>query len=178
MTDSGESIGLLSDAGTPCVADPGADIVSMAHEKGIQVIPLVGPSSILLSLMASGFNGQNFAFLGYLPRDRNQREKTIKNLESKIFKEHQTQIFIEAPYRNNQMMESLIKTCSHQTKICVARDITLDEEFIITKTVADWKREKAYRSFIKEILFSFFTNNSVKLPNNTYIFHLVPFFLI
>lgn len=140
----GENIGLLSDAGIPCVADPGADIVAMAHEKGIQVIPLVGPSSILLSLMASGFNGQNFAFLGYLPRDRNQREKTIKQLEAKVFKEDQTQIFIEAPYRNNQMMESLLKTCSNHTKICVARDITLEDEIILSKSVADWKKQKSF----------------------------------
>ncbi len=139
---NGENIGLLSDAGTPCVADPGADIVAMAHQKGIQVIPLIGPSSILLSLMASGFNGQNFAFLGYLPRERGQREKTIKQLESKIFRENQTQIFIEAPYRNNQMMQSLIKSCSHSTKICVARDITLEEELIISKSVQEWKKEK------------------------------------
>lgn len=142
VAENGKDIGLLSDAGTPCVADPGADIVAMAHSKGIQVIPLIGPSSILLSLMASGFNGQNFAFLGYLPRDKNQREKTIKQLESKIFKENQTQIFIEAPYRNNQMMESLIKSSSNGTKICVARDITLKEELIISKSVQDWKKEK------------------------------------
>lgn len=138
----GEDMGLLSDAGTPCVADPGADIVAMAHQKGIQIIPLIGPSSILLSLMASGFNGQNFAFLGYLPRERGQREKTIRQLETKIFKENQTQIFIEAPYRNNQMLESLIQTCSPNTKICVARDITLEEELIISKTTTDWKKHK------------------------------------
>jgi len=140
--EEGQDMGLLSDAGTPCVADPGADIVAMAHEKGIQVIPLIGPSSILLSLMASGFNGQNFAFLGYLPRDKNQREKTIKQLEQKVFKEHQTQIFIEAPYRNNQMLESLIKSSSPQIKICIARDITLKEELIISKTVTDWRKQK------------------------------------
>lgn len=143
MADSGTDIGLLSDAGTPCVADPGADIVSMAHEKGIQVIPLIGPSSILLSLMASGFNGQNFAFLGYLPRERSQRVKSIKQLESKVFKKNQTQIFIEAPYRNNQMLESLLQSCTLQTKVCVARDITLDEELIISKTVSEWKKEKS-----------------------------------
>lgn len=143
VAENGKDIGLLSDAGTPCVADPGADIVAMAHSKGIQVIPLIGPSSILLSLMASGFNGQSFAFLGYLPREKNQREKTIKQLESKVFKENQTQIFIEAPYRNNQMFESLIRSCSQQSKICIARDITLDEELILSKTVADWKKQKS-----------------------------------
>lgn len=142
VSENGIDIGLLSDAGTPCVADPGADIVAMAHQKGIRVIPLTGPSSILLSLMASGFNGQNFAFIGYLPRDKNQREKTIKQLEVKVFKENQTQIFIEAPYRNNQMLESLLRCCSHQTKICIARDITLDEELIVSKSVAEWKKDK------------------------------------
>ncbi|NPD46990.1 MULTISPECIES: SAM-dependent methyltransferase [unclassified Lentimicrobium] len=140
--EKGQDIGLLSDAGTPCVADPGADIVSMAHAKGIRVIPLVGPSSILLALMASGFNGQNFAFLGYLPRERGQRERTIKDLENKIFRQHQTQIFIEAPYRNNQMLESLIKTSSPTTKICVATDITLETELIISDTAQNWKKRK------------------------------------
>lgn len=143
IAESGVDIGLLSDAGTPCVADPGADIVAMAHQKKIKVIPLIGPSSILLSLMASGFNGQNFAFIGYLPREKNQREKAIKQLESKVFKENQTQIFIETPYRNNQMFESLLQTCSHQTKVCIARDITLEEELIISKNIADWKKQKA-----------------------------------
>ena len=140
--EKGKNIGLLSDAGSPCVADPGADIVAMAHRKGIQVIPLVGPSSILLSLMASGFNGQNFAFLGYLPRDRGPREKTIREIEKKAYSLNQTQMFIEAPYRNNHMLESLIKTCDPTTKICVARDITLDEEIIISQTVAEWKKQK------------------------------------
>jgi len=140
--ENGHHIGLLSDAGTPCVADPGADIVAMAHKKGIQIVPLVGPSSILLSLMASGFNGQNFSFLGYLPRDRKPRENTIKDLEKKSYKLNQTQIFIEAPYRNNHMLESLIKTCAPTTKICVARDITLEEELIISQTVAEWRQQK------------------------------------
>jgi len=140
--ENGYHIGLLSDAGTPCVADPGADIVAMAHKKGIQIVPLVGPSSILLSLMASGFNGQNFSFLGYLPRDRKPRENTLKDLEKKAYKLNQTQIFIEAPYRNNHMLESLIKTCDPTTKICVARDITLDEELIISQTVAEWRQQK------------------------------------
>lgn len=140
--EKGQDIGLLSDAGTPCVADPGADIVSMAHTKGIRVIPLVGPSSILLALMASGFNGQNFAFLGYLPRERGQRERTIKDLENKIFRQHQTQIFIEAPYRNNQMLESLIKTTSPTTRICVATDITLETELIISDTAQNWRKRK------------------------------------
>ena len=138
--EQGIDMGLLSDAGTPCVADPGADIVAMAHQKNIQVVPLVGPSSILLSLMASGFNGQNFSFLGYLPRERGQREKKIKDLERRIFKEDQTQIFIEAPYRNSQMLESLIKTCAPETKICVARDISLSEELIVSQRVSQWRK--------------------------------------
>ena len=142
QAEKGHDIGLLSDAGSPCVADPGADIVSMAHSKGIEVIPLVGPSSILLSLMASGFNGQNFAFLGYLPRDRGQREKTIRDIERTAFSKNQTQIFIEAPYRNNQMLDSLIKTCSPNAKICVARDITLPEEIIISQSTTDWRKVK------------------------------------
>ncbi len=140
--ERGNNIGLLSDAGVPCVADPGADIVSTAHQKGIQVVPLVGPSSILLSLMASGFNGQNFSFLGYLPRDRGPRENTLKELEKKAYSASQTQIFIEAPYRNNHMLESLIKTCAPSTKICVARDITLEDEIIISQTVAEWRKQK------------------------------------
>lgn len=133
-------IGLLSDAGTPCVADPGADIVALAHSKGIQVIPLVGPSSILLALMASGFNGQNFTFLGYLPRERGNRERSIKDLEKKIFRLHQTQIFIETPYRNNQMLESLVKSCSSSTRICVATDLSLETETIISQTAEEWKK--------------------------------------
>jgi len=136
----GIDIGLLSDAGTPCVADPGADIVAMAHSKGIQVVPLVGPSSILLALMASGFNGQNFTFLGYLPRERGNRERSIKDLEKKIFRLHQTQIFIETPYRNNQMLESLAKSCSPSTRICVATDLSLETETIISQTAEEWKK--------------------------------------
>lgn len=138
--EQGIDIGLLSDAGTPCVADPGADIVAMAHSKGILVVPLVGPSSILLALMASGFNGQSFSFLGYLPRERGNRERSIKDLEKKIFRQHQTQIFIETPYRNNQMLESLAKSCSPSTRICVATDLSLETESIISQTAEEWKK--------------------------------------
>jgi len=140
QAEKGIDIGLLSDAGTPCVADPGADIVAMAHSKGIQVVPLVGPSSILLALMASGFNGQNFTFLGYLPRERGNRERSIKDLEKKIFRLHQTQIFIETPYRNNQMLESLAKSCSPSTRICVATDLSLETESIISQTAEEWRK--------------------------------------
>lgn len=139
----GKDIGLLSDAGVPCVADPGADIVSLAQNRGIQVVPLVGPSSILMGLMASGFNGQNFAFVGYLPKEQNQRNKRIRELESRIYKEEQTQLFIETPYRNNQMLESLLGQCNPETKICVACDITLSSEYIVTQKVKDWKKLKA-----------------------------------
>ena len=136
----GEDMGMVSEAGCPAVADPGADIVSIAHQKGIEVVPLVGPSSILMSLMASGFNGQNFAFVGYLPIKPNERASRIKQLESRVFAENQTQIFIEAPYRNNQMMQTLVKTLAPHTRICVAADITLADEFIYTKTAQQWSK--------------------------------------
>ncbi len=139
----GKNIGLLSDAGVPCVADPGADIVSIAQNQDIKVVPLVGPSSILMGLMASGFNGQNFAFVGYLPREQVERNKRIKVLENRVYKEDQTQLFIETPYRNNHMLESLLNQCNPETKICVACDISLDSEYIVTHKVKDWKRLKA-----------------------------------
>lgn len=138
---NGEDIGVVSEAGCPAVADPGADIVSLAHTKGIEVIPLVGPSSILMSLMCSGFNGQNFAFVGYLPVKPPEKAKRLKQLESRVYKENQTQIFIEAPYRNNQLLESMTKDLSGSTRICVAADITLENEFIKTKTAAEWKKD-------------------------------------
>jgi 16S rRNA (cytidine1402-2'-O)-methyltransferase len=134
------NIGLLSEAGLPCIADPGAKIVRMAQEKNINVIPLVGPSSLMMALMASGFNGQNFSFLGYLPIDKNERLKTIRKLEERSQKENQTQIFIEAPYRNNQMLEALITTCKDNTMICVACDISLDTQYIKTMSVKKWKK--------------------------------------
>ncbi len=140
--NQGKDIGLLSDAGVPCVADPGADIVELAQNAGFQVVPLVGPSSILMGLMASGFNGQNFAFVGYLPREQIERNKRIKELETRVYKEEQTQIFIEAPYRNNQMLESLLAQCNPETKVCIACDISLETEYIITRKVQDWKKLK------------------------------------
>ena len=135
-------IGIISESGCPAVADPGSDIVSIAQRKNIKVVPLVGPSSILLSLMASGFNGQNFAFNGYLPVKSHERQKKLNELELKVFKQNQTQIFIETPYRNNQMLDEILKTCSLQLKICVACNLTLDDEFIITKPVSFWKKNK------------------------------------
>jgi 16S rRNA (cytidine1402-2'-O)-methyltransferase len=137
----GFDVGILSEAGCPGIADPGAAVVKIAHEKNIQVIPLVGPSSILLALMASGMNGQNFAFNGYLPIDSTDRKKYIKNLERKSKEDNQSQIFIETPYRNNKMLEELIKTLAPSTRICVAADITLPTEYIKTKTAINWKNE-------------------------------------
>lgn len=134
----GEDIGLLSEAGLPCVADPGAMITRQAQKKGIEIVPLVGPSSLMLSLMASGFNGQNFAFVGYLPVDKHQRTEAIRRLEQRAFRENQTQIFIEAPYRNNQMLAALAETCSQQTLICVAADITLPTQYIRTQSAKAW----------------------------------------
>ena len=132
-------IGIISEAGCPAIADPGADIVSIAQEKNIKVVPLVGPSSILLSLMASGFNGQSFAFNGYLPIDKNERINTLKRFEKKIFSESQTQIFIETPYRNVQLVEDICKTLSENIKLCIVVDITSDSEIIKTKTIRQWK---------------------------------------
>jgi 16S rRNA (cytidine1402-2'-O)-methyltransferase len=137
----GFDVGILSEAGCPGIADPGAAVVKIAHEKNIQVIPLVGPSSILLALMASGMNGQNFAFNGYLPIDSTDRKKYIKNLERKSKDDNQSQIFIETPYRNNKMLEELIKFLAPSTRICVAADITLPTEYIKTKTAINWKNE-------------------------------------
>ncbi len=136
----GHDLGLLSEAGLPCVADPGASLVSHAHEEGIRVIPLSGPSSVFLSLMASGFNGQNFAFSGYLPIDKRERVMKIKELEAKALQSGQTQIFIETPYRNRQMMDALLETLHPFTKLCIAVDITLPGEFIRTMEAGKWKK--------------------------------------
>ncbi len=135
----GNDMGVLSEAGCPGVADPGAEIVKLAHQKGIQVVPLVGPSSILLALMASGLNGQNFAFTGYLPRNSRERINRIKQLEIRSGEQQQTQIFIETPYRNNQMAEDLIRACSPSTLLCIACDLTSEHEFIATRTIRNWK---------------------------------------
>jgi 16S rRNA (cytidine1402-2'-O)-methyltransferase len=137
--EQGSDMGLMSEAGCPGVADPGADVVFQAHRRGIRVIPLVGPSSILLGLMASGFNGQNFSFKGYLPIDKGARTKAIKDLENQSARERSTQIFIETPFRNNQMLSELLKSCKPQTKLCVACNVTGEDEYIKTKTRADWK---------------------------------------
>lgn len=135
----GESVGLLSDAGVPGVADPGAEVVKIAHQKGIQVVPLVGPSSILMAMMASGMNGQNFAFNGYLPIDSQQRKQELKRLEKLSSDQGQSQLFIETPYRNNKLLEDIINTVHPDTQICIACDITLPSEFIVTKSALFWK---------------------------------------
>jgi len=140
--EEGYSVGIISEAGCPAIADPGADIVAIAQRKNIRVVPLVGPSSILLALMASGFNGQCFAFHGYLPIDSEQRIKTLKMLEQRIYSENQTQLFIETPYRNNKLLDDILKTCKPSTKLCIAADITLDSEYIKTLSVSEWKTRK------------------------------------
>ncbi|WP_395054372.1 SAM-dependent methyltransferase [Flavobacterium sp.] len=138
----GINVGLMSEAGCPGIADPGAVIVKLAHEKGIQVIPLVGPSSILLAMMGSGMNGQSFAFNGYLPIDKDDKKAAIKSFEKLSFDKNQSQIFIETPYRNNKFLEDLLQLLQPNTHLCVAADITLPTEYIKTFRVADWKKNK------------------------------------
>ena len=140
--DKGEDVGLLSEAGLPCVADPGALVTRMAQSKGVEIMPLVGPSSLMLALMASGLNGQQFAFLGYLPVDRHQRAAAIRSIEQTAIRTGQTQIFIEAPYRNNQMLEALSDTCHPETLICVACDLTLTSQTVRTLTAAQWRKQR------------------------------------
>lgn len=139
---NGLNIGLMSEAGCPGVADPGAVIVKIAHEKGIQVVPLVGPSSILLAMMGSGMNGQSFAFNGYLPIDKGDKKTVLKNFENLSSVKNQSQIFIETPYRNNKLLEDLLQILQPNTHLCIATDITLPTEFIKTFRVADWKKIK------------------------------------
>lgn len=137
--EEGAPMGVISEAGCPAVADPGADVVAIAQRKNLRVLPLVGPSSILLSVMGSGFNGQSFAFHGYLPIEPGERTKRLKELESRIYTESQTQLFIETPYRNNKMAEEILRTCRPQTKLCIAANLTCDGEYIRTKSVKEWK---------------------------------------
>jgi len=138
----GINVGLMSEAGCPGVADPGAAIVKLAHEKGIQVVPLVGPSSILLAMMASGMNGQSFAFNGYLPIDKSEKKSALKNYEKLSQDKNQSQLFIETPYRNNKLMEDLLQTLNPNTHLCISADITLPTEYIKTFRVNDWKKVK------------------------------------
>ena len=136
----GESVGVISEAGCPAVADPGADVVAIAQREGLHVVPLVGPSSILLAVMGSGFNGQSFAFHGYLPISPAERAKRIKQLESRSAAEHQTQLFIETPYRNHKMIADLLATCNPRTRLCIASGLTTEQEFLRSKTIKEWKQ--------------------------------------
>lgn len=137
--EQGIPMGVLSEAGCPAVADPGSDVVAIAQRKGLRVVPLVGPSSMILAVMASGFNGQSFAFNGYLPINPGERIQKIKSLEQKVYQESQTQLFIETPYRNGKMFEDLLRTCKPSTRLCIAAGITCAEEYIRTKTIKEWK---------------------------------------
>ncbi|MDH3697467.1 MAG: SAM-dependent methyltransferase [Flavobacteriaceae bacterium] len=137
----GHDVGVLSEAGSPAVADPGAEVVKIAHEKGIAVVPMVGPSSLLLALMGSGLNGQQFAFHGYLPIDKADRKKKIKELEKESREKDQTQLFIETPYRNNSLIHHLLATLSKKTYLCIAADLTLPTEFISTLTIDEWQEK-------------------------------------
>ena len=136
------SMGLLSEAGSPAIADPGASVVEAAHHEGFRVVPLIGPSSIVLALMASGLEGQRFAFCGYLPREDRPRKDKIADLERRSRKENETQIFIETPYRNDAMLGALLAACAPSTKLCVAADLTLPTESITSRTVGEWRRAK------------------------------------
>ncbi len=136
--EEGSPMGVISEAGCPAVADPGADVVAIAQRKGLQVIPLVGPSSIILAVMGSGFNGQSFAFNGYLPIEPDERIKTLKKLEQRAYTENQTQLFIETPYRNAKMMADILKACRPQTHLCIAAGLTTKDEYIKTRTVKEW----------------------------------------
>ena len=138
--EQGQAVGIISEAGCPAIADPGADVVAIAQTRNFKVVPLVGPSSIIMSLMGSGFNGQSFAFNGYLPVDVPGRIKALKKLENKVYNEDQTQIFIETPYRNSKMLETMLQALRPTTKICIAAGITTPQEFIVTKTVEKWKK--------------------------------------
>ncbi|MCQ2066806.1 MAG: SAM-dependent methyltransferase [Bacteroidaceae bacterium] len=138
--ESGCPMGVISEAGCPAVADPGADVVAIAQRKGMKVVPLVGPSSIILSVMASGFNGQSFAFNGYLPIEQADRIKRLKQLEQRAYSEKQTQIFIETPYRNNRMLQDILSVCRPETRVCIASNLTCPDESAVTRTVQEWRK--------------------------------------
>lgn len=140
--NKGQDVGLMSEAGCPGIADPGAEIVAEAHKKGIKVIPLVGPNSMIQALMSSGFTGQSFAFHGYLPINKAERTKKIKELELLASRHLQTQLFMETPFRNNQLLDDLLKTCNPQTLLCIASNINAENEFIKTKSIAAWRKEQ------------------------------------
>ncbi|MCJ0741955.1 SAM-dependent methyltransferase [Pedobacter montanisoli] len=140
--NKGQDVGLMSEAGCPGIADPGAEIVAEAHKKGIKVVPLVGPNSMIQALMSSGFTGQSFAFHGYLPINKAERTRKIKELELLASKHLQTQLFMETPFRNNQLLDDLLKTCNPQTLLCIASNINAENEFIKTKSIAAWRKEQ------------------------------------
>ena len=140
LEQGGESMGLLSEAGCPAVADPGAAVVELAHRKGLAVVPLVGPSSIIMAVMASGFSGQSFAFNGYLPVKDGERASRLRKIEARAWSEGQTQLFIEAPYRNVKMFEAILACCRSETRLCIAAGLTTEKEWIRTKPVGDWKK--------------------------------------
>jgi 16S rRNA (cytidine1402-2'-O)-methyltransferase len=137
---AGIDVGLMSEAGCPGIADPGAKLAHLAHQKGIRVSPLVGPSSILMGLMASGLNGQRFTFLGYIPADKAARIQRLKEIERISAKNHETQIFIETPYRNQHLFEDILAQCQSNTRLCIACNISLEDEFIVTKTISEWNK--------------------------------------
>ena len=137
---NGEDMGVISEAGCPAVADPGADVVAIAQREGLKVVPLVGPSSMLLAVMGSGFNGQSFAFHGYLPIAPTDRAKRLKQLESRSAAEHQTQLFIETPYRNHKIIADILSACNPRTRLCIASGLTTEKEYICSKTVKEWKQ--------------------------------------
>ena len=139
---NGNDVGLMSEAGTPCVADPGALVVELAHQTGIQVVPLTGPNAMILALMASGFNGQTFSFQGYLPIKNPERTQKIKALERQSLANDETEIFIETPFRNNAMIDDIVRNCHPNTMLCVASNITMDDEKIVSKSISDWKSIK------------------------------------
>ena len=138
--EQGLPVGVISEAGCPAVADPGADVVAIAQHRGFRVVPLVGPSSLIMAVMSSGLSGQSFAFNGYLPIDPAERQKRLKQLESRAIAEHQTQLFIETPYRNQKLFEAILSVCRPQTRLCIAAGITTPDEWIHTHTIAEWKR--------------------------------------
>lgn len=155
----GKDVGLLSEAGCPVVADPGSEFISMVHDQNIRVVPLVGPSSILLALMASGFNGQQFAFHGYLPIEEGKRRQAIQKLEHESSARNQTQIFMEAPHRNIELAEDVIRVCNDKTGFCIAVNLTLQEEQIVSKPVAEWKTAKQLSLHKQPAIFLIYAGN-------------------
>ncbi len=141
LFEDGRDVGLITEAGLPAVADPGAALVALCHQRGIRVVPFVGPSSLMMALMASGLNGQSFAFQGYLPAKTDERRAAIKSIEKQSAAHRQTQIFIETPYRNDAMLEDLLRICAPATRLCIAADITMPDETILTRSVAQWRKD-------------------------------------